>query len=65
METCPECNKQSLVYDPHTRSARCLNIQCPYREEMGYAEYSKRFEKEEKNVVHKLAFSRNHAITPT
>ena len=65
METCPKCKHDTLIYDPHTKSARCLQMECQYKERMDYPKYSKQFEKEEKNIAHKLAFPRNHAITVT
>ena len=65
METCPKCNHDSLVFDPYTKSARCLQMECQYKEQMDYVQYSERFEKEEKNIAHKLFFPRNHATTTT
>ncbi len=65
METCPKCKHETLVYDPHTKSARCLTMECQHNERMDYEHYSKEFEKEDKNVAHKLSFSRNHITTPT
>jgi len=65
MENCPECNQRSLVYDPRTKCARCFHEGCGYREEMSYGEYSKRFELEDKNVVHKLYLSKDERIAVT
>ena len=65
METCPKCDHDSLVYDPSTKSARCLRMECQFTSHMNNAEYSKRFEEEDKNIAHKLSFSRNHAIKLT
>lgn len=65
MEVCPKCNRESLVYDPHIKSARCLRIECGYKEEMAHTEYSRRFEHEDKNVAHKLSFSHNHQVVAT
>jgi len=65
MEACPKCKHDTLVYDPYTKSARCLTMECQFTKHIDNAEYSKQFEKEEKNIVHKLAFPRNHAIKLT
>ena len=65
METCPKCKHDTLIYDPHTKSARCLQMECQYKERMDYPQYSKQFEKEEKNIAHKLALPRNHVIELT
>lgn len=54
MEKCPKCKERSLIFDPRLKRASCLNIDCSYRESMTEAEYSKRYETEEKNVTHKL-----------
>lgn len=61
MEKCPKCKRDTLVYDPRTKSACCLNMDCPYRERMAYEQYSKQFEKEDKDIAHKLAFPRSRA----
>lgn len=65
METCPQCHQETLIYDLYTKSARCLQMECQYNERMDYPQYSKQFEKEEKNIAHKLAFPRNHVIELT
>lgn len=65
METCPKCNQDKLIYDLYTKSARCLQMECQYRERMTYEQYSKQFEKEDKNVANKLALPRNRAIQVT
>jgi len=64
MEDCPRCGKQTLVYDPHTKGAHCLRLECDYYEGMSYCSYSDRFEGEEKNMVHKLSFRRTHSSKP-
>jgi hypothetical protein len=64
MEICPKCNYQILVYDLHTRSARCLSSECQYRERMNHEQYSERFEREDKNLVYNLSFPRDFMITP-
>ena len=51
METCPKCKHDTLVYDPHTKSARCLQMECQYKEQMDYSQYSRQFENGEKNIV--------------
>ena len=63
METCPKCNHETLVYDPHIKSARCLRMECQFTTHMNDAEYSKQFEKEDKNIAHKLSLPRSHGIT--
>ena len=63
METCPKCRHESLVYDLHTKAARCLSTECQYRERMGHEQYSERYEKADKNTARKLAFPRNQVIT--
>jgi len=64
METCPKCSYEILVYDLHTKSARCLSNECQYRERMDYEQYSERFEGKDKNLALKLAFPRNYIIMP-
>jgi len=64
MEVCPKCHNHSLEYDPHGRSARCLRMDCDFRESMDFSEYSERFEREEKNVADRLTLPMNRrAIT--
>ena len=63
METCPKCSYEILVYDLHTKSARCLSTECQYRERMDYEQYSRRFGGEEKTLAYGLSFLRNHIIT--
>lgn len=54
MEKCPKCKETSLVFDPRLKCACCLNMDCDYRKSMSDVEYSERFERESKNVAHKL-----------
>jgi len=63
METCPKCNHDILVYDLHTKSARCLSTECQYIERMDHEQYSRRFEGEGKTLAHELSFVRNYVIT--
>lgn len=62
MENCPKCRHDTLIYDPRTKSARCLQMECQYKEQMEYSQYSSKFEDGEKNIAHKLTFPRNHAL---
>lgn len=63
METCPKCNHDVLVYDLHTKSARCLSTDCRYTETMDQEQYSRRFGGEEKTLVHELSFLQNYMRT--
>jgi hypothetical protein len=63
METCPKCSHEALVYDLHTKSARCLSTECQYGERMDYEQYSERFETGDNNTAYKLPFLGNHVIT--
>ncbi len=63
METCPKCSHEALVYDLHTKSARCLSTECQYGERMDHEQYSERFETGDKNTARKLSFTRDYIIT--
>jgi hypothetical protein len=63
MEICPKCNYRILVYDLHTKSARCLSSECQYRERMDREQYTERFERGDENLAYGLPFPRNFTIT--
>jgi len=63
METCPKCSHESLVYDLHTNSARCLSTECQYRERMSHEQYCERFEGRDKDMAYKLSLSRDHIVS--
>ena len=62
MEKCPKCQQISLIYDPYMHVAKCLRLKCGYRETMDSAEYSSKFEEEDRNMVHKLSFPINGKV---
>ncbi len=47
MGTCPKCEDDCLVYDPIRTSARCFGMDCNYKEDMTFTDYSRRFRQEE------------------
>lgn len=65
MDNCPVCNHRSLVYEPRTKNARCLRLECGYVKEMSYIEYSKEFELADKNLVQKLSLHPNGKLVIT
>jgi hypothetical protein len=43
MDRCPKCKELSLVFDPYTKKAKCLRLECGYREVIDRATYAYKF----------------------
>ena len=43
MDQCPKCQHQTLIYDPYTKKAKCLRIECGYKESINSTTYRFKF----------------------
>ena len=57
MDKCPKCNNISLVFDPYSKMAKCLRIECTYREAADSVRYSSKFQSESKELEQQLSLS--------
>ena len=60
MEKCPKCRKISLVFDPYTKTAKCLRLECTYREPIDYVRYSNKYTSVDKLPEKQLTLSLGH-----
>ncbi len=57
MDKCPKCHKMSLVFDPYSRMAKCLRLECAYREVVDHARYSSKFQRQSEELERQLSLS--------
>ena len=57
MDKCPKCHKMSLVFDPYSKMARCLRLECMYREVVDQVRYSSKYQSQSKELTQQLSLS--------
>lgn len=55
MDKCPECQQETLEFDPYAGVARCLRMRCAFRQTMSRPQYVEQFG-DDRNVTDKLSF---------
>lgn len=57
MDKCPKCHKMSLVFDPYSKMAKCLRLECTYREGVDQVRYSSKFQSQSEEFKQQLSLS--------